>query len=399
MSNLQTGKNIRVAYKQETTFNTPPGASGATQFRSNPGTGLALARQEVKSNEIRADLKTTMSRMGSKDGKGTYTGDLSVGTFDPLLAAIMRSTWASVLSLTSTNFTSITTTTNTIVAAGGSWLSMGVMVGDVLRLTGSATAGNNNRNLRVTGVTASTITVAETLTADGTADTAATITRTKKLIQPAVPVRQSFTFEETYQDILESEQFTGCRVSSLKLTGKPNGMIEAAFGIVGADETVLTGAASPYYTNPTLTTELGLVMSDAVIRFASGDVVNLTSFDLTIDLKAKTEPVVGSAVSPDVFDNAAEVSGSLSAIRKDLASVSDFLAETEVQLQVLMVEPNGAPAAFVSLFVPRVKLTGATKQYGTDGPMIETLPFTVGAQDGSVAGLDNTMVALQTSAA
>lgn len=396
---LQSGRNIRVAYLVESTFNTPPGTTGATQFRANAGAGLALSRQEIKANEIRADLKTTMSRLGSKEVKGAYTGDLSVGTFDPLLEAALRGTWSAVLSLTSANFTSITTTTNTIVAAGGSWLSMGIMEGDVIRLTGSAMSGNNNRNLRVTGVTVSTITVAETLTADGTADTAATITRSKKLIQPAVPVRRSFTIEETYQDIDMSERFTGCRVSSLKLTGKPNGMVEIEFGIVGADDSVLDTVASPYFTNPVVTSTLGLVMSDATLRVGGADVVNLTSFDLMLDLKAKTEPVVGSMTTPDVFDNAAEVSGSFSAIRKDMSYLQQYAAETEIQMQVLMVEPTGSPASFVNLFVPRVKLVGGTKQFGQDGPLVATHPFTVGAQDGSVAGLDNTMVALQTSAA
>jgi hypothetical protein len=44
MSPLQTGKNFTVAYKPETTFNTPPTATGATRFRPNAGGGLGLAR-------------------------------------------------------------------------------------------------------------------------------------------------------------------------------------------------------------------------------------------------------------------------------------------------------------------------------------------------------------------
>lgn len=396
---IQSSRNIRVAYKPESTFNTPPGATGATQFRANPGSGLSLSRQNIASNEIRSDLKTTMSRLGSKEVKGSYSGDLSVGTFDPLLEAALRGTWSSVLTLAAANFTSITTTASTIVAAGGSWLTMGVMIGDVIRIAGSATTGNNNRNLRVTNVTATTITVAEVLTANATADTGATITRSKKLVQPSIAVRRSFTFEESDQDIGASEQYTGCRVSALKLTGKPNQIIDVEFTIVGADLTVLTGGASPYYTAPTLTSTLGLVMSDAQIRAGGSDVVNLTSFDVMLDLKAATQPVVGSMTSPDVFDNAATVSGSFSATRKDMAYLSNFIAETELQMQVLMGEPTGNPASFINLFIPRVKIGGSTKNFGSDGAMITTHPFIVGAQDGSVTGLDNSMLTLQTSAA
>lgn len=396
---LQTSRNVRVAYKQEVTLNTPPGASGATQFRANAGSGLSLSRQTINAGEIRSDLKVTMGRLGSKEVKGSYAGDLSVGTFDPLLAAIMRNTWSAVINASQADFTSVTQTANSIVGASGSFLAKGFTVGDVVQLNATGgPAANNNRNLRVTSVSATTLGIAETLTVDAVARTTFTLVRDKKLVQPATPIRSSFTFEETNQDILTSEQFTGCRVSSMKLTGKPNGMVDVEFGIVGTDVNVLTGGASPYYTTPTLTSVIGLVMSDATLRVGGADVVNLTTFDLMVDLKAKTEPVVGSMISPDIFDNASDVTGTLSAIRKDMAYLTNFTAETEIQFQALLVDTASEPKNYISIFIPRVKLTGSTKAFGQDGPMISTHPFIVGAQDGSVAGLDNSMLTIVTSA-
>lgn len=145
----------------------------------------------------------------------------------------MRGTWTAAVAITQATMTSITTTSSTIVAAGGSWLTQGVRVGDVIRLTGHSTVGNNDRNLRVIAVTATTITVAEVLTTDAVADTSFTVTILKKLIQPTTPVRRSFTFEEYNIDVDLTERATGCRISSLRLTGGPDSMAVVEFGIVG----------------------------------------------------------------------------------------------------------------------------------------------------------------------
>lgn len=398
MPPLQTGRNLSVRYKQEPAFNTPPGTTGANQFRANASPGLSLTRSLINAGEIRSDLKTSMARLGSNDVKGSYTGDLSVGTFDPLLAAVMRGTWTPVLTASQADVTSVTQTVNSIVGASGSFLAKGFAVGDVIQqnVTGGPGA-NNNRNLRVTSVSASTLGIAETLVADGTARTTFTITRTKKVIQPSVAQRTSYTFEEYYQDIDLSKQITGARISSMKVSGKPNGMATVEFGVVAANLIPLTTANSPYYTSPILTSSIGLVMTDAVIRFNGQDVTNLTSFDLSLDLKAASLPVIGSNITPDVFDNSADVTGSLSGVRQDFSNLNNFTSETELQFEALFTEPTSEPKNFISFFIPRLKLTGASSSFGADGAMIETLPFTVGDK-GPVTGFDDTMLAISTSA-
>lgn len=398
MPTIQSGKNILVAYKAETTFNTPPGVvTGATRFRPNPSPGMAYKRDTIAPNELRADLKTSMARLGFGQAAGSYAADLSVGTFDPLLEALLRGTWSAAAVITTATMTSITTGANTIVAAGGSWITQGIRVGDVIKLTGTATPANNGRNLRVTGVTASTITVAETLTVNAVGDATGSVTRAKKVFQPTVPVRRSFTIEEYHQDIDQAEQYTGCRVSSLKVTGQPNGMCLAEFGFVGANVNPLSQANSPFFTAPTLTTSIGLVIADATIRYAGADIVTLTAFDLTIDNHANAQAVIGGIVAPDVFDNTAGIAGNLSAMRQDLTNLSKYTSETEFELHLLLVEPMAEPKNFLSIYLPRLKLTGLDAPFGQDGAMVESLPFMAGDKE-VVTGYDDTMVMFATSA-
>lgn len=395
---FQTGRNVLVAYKAETTFNVPPGVvTGGYRFRPNPGGGLKLSRAIIQPNEVRADGQTSMGRLGSKSVSGGYSADASVGTFDPLLEAVLRGTWTAAVAITQATMTSITTGANTIVAAAGSWLTQGVRVGDVVRLTGHSTAANNSRNLRVTGVTALIITVAETLIVDAVADTTFTLTISKKLTMPAVPVRRSFTFEKYDQDLDLTEQATGVRVSSVKVTGQPDGMCILEFGLVGADLIPLATGTSPFYTAPTLTSTIALTLADATIRFGGADIATLTSFEVMYDLTAKGLPVIGSMATPDIFENPAVLSGSVSMPRTDYTNLTRFIAETELELHVLAVEPESEPKDFLSTFLPRIKLTGVDPAFGSDGAMIETLPFTVGPKEGTT-GYDSTMIAFATSA-
>jgi hypothetical protein len=397
----QTGRNIIVAYKVETTFGTPPSASAADKFRPNGSGGLKLSRAEIAPNEIRSDGMTSMPRLGSKSVAGPYAGDLSVGTFDKLIEAGMRGTIQAAVVLNQATGTSVTATAGppgTIVRAAGSWITDGVRVGDVVRLNATGgPAANNNRNLRVTAVSALTLTVAETLTVDATPRTTYTLTIAKKIVQPAVPVNRSFTFEEYDQDVDLTEQGVGCVVSSIKVTGQPDGMCIIEFGIVGADLNPLTTGTSPFYSSPTVYTSIALTLADATIRFGGVDVATLTSFEFTFDLSAKGLAVIGSLVTPAIFPNPATVKGSVSMPRTDFTNLTRFTGETELELHVLAVEPEAEPKDFCSFFLPRIKLTGVDKSIGGDGAMIETLPFTAGPKEG-VTGYDTTMLHFATSA-
>lgn len=390
----QTGRAISVSYKPETTFGTKPGATGAIGFRPNSG-NLNLTKEPINSNEIRSDGMTTRGRHGSRSVTGSYTGDLSVGTFDALFEAAFRGTFDAALELDETDFTSITTGANTIVFAAGSPITLGLRVGDVIRLTDHASAGNNNRNLRVTGLTSTTITVAETLTVNAVADTDVTISRPKKLTQGTTA--RSFTFEEYEADIDGTEVFKGVRVGSLQLQMQPNGMATVNFGLVGQDMEVLSGVSAPYFTDPTKTTTIGLTAVEAKILVGGSEVLDVSSVDMTINLNAAGVPVVGSVLTPDVFTNLATVELSITALKKDVTRAQQFLDETQLSLHLLFEEQGGGD--FVAVHIPNLTLATSSKgELGQDNARTTTFTCLVGADERGGA-YDRTMVSLQTSAA
>ncbi len=401
----QTGKNVLVAFKAESTFNTVPATvTGAVQMRIMGG-GLGLKKATIQSQEIRSDAQTALGRHGSRNTDGTYQCEMSVGSHDDIYQAVLRATWATSTIAAQANATAqFTCGTNNITHAGvDSFLATaggGIKIGDVFRISNYSTAANNDLNLRVKTLATNTITIFGTgiLTA-GAADATCTLTIFKKLTRPATPTRRTFYIEEYLQDIDLSTAFGGCRFTSLRVTGTPDGMATVDFGVMGASATAMATGTSPVYTSPTLSTSMPLVFADAKLSYQGVDVATVTAFNLEYALTAKTEPVVGSSISPDVFDNDARLSGSLSFIRQDLANLAAFSSETEFGLHVLLEENEVAPKDFLAFYLPALKLTTVSANLGGDGAMIEQCAFMGGMKEGFTAtGYDNTMMTVTTSA-
>lgn len=401
---FQSGQNVEVKYKVEPAFNTAAASgSGAKRFRLIGG-GLGLQMAPIDSAELSPDLQSSMGRYGSKNVSGGYRAEASVGTFDELIEAAMRGTWVATQAITAATFTTLTPAvtsgnSGTYTAAAGSLITQGFRVGQVVRRTGGALAGNNGRNLRVTGVTASVLTFT---TSDGlpitggAADATGSLDLPKRLIQPATVVRRSFTFEEESKDVDEAELFTGARISRMALSGGPDAMAALEFGIVGADEQALLPAATPYFTSPTVSPSIGLTLADAVIRFAGSDVAVLTGLNFASDNRQGGQAVIGGRVTPDVFEGRNRVDGSVTGIRQDLGYVRKYLLETELELHGLLVEPEAEPKDYLSFFLGRIKLGQPTKDLGGDNALLETLPFTAGKP--SATGYEPTTIQWATSA-
>lgn len=393
----QSGRNVAVTYKEETAFGILPGPTDAKQFRVNSG-GISLAKEPIRSGEVRRDGQTSRGRHGSRSATGGYTGDLSVGTFDDLLEAVFRGTFEAAITVDDAGMGAATLTIgeHTITASAGSFIDAGLRVGDVIRAATGLDAANLNRNLRIVGLTATVITVAETLTVEAGPIAAWSLTRSKKLIMGTTP--RSFTVEEHEYDIDGSEVFKGVRIGSMQLRMQPNGMATLNFGMVGQDMEVMEGEDAPYFTDATTTTSIGLTAVEAKIMLGGEEVIDVTSVDLTLNLNANGQPVVGSVLTPDVFTNTATIEGTVTALKKDVSRSQQFLNETELSLHLLFEEPETGAADFCSFFIGNLTLASATKgEIGSDNGRTQQFSLLVGKDERGGAYSESTMV-YQTSA-
>jgi len=281
----------------------------------------------------------------------------------------------------------------------------------VIRATGLPDAANNNRNIRVAALSTTKIFTAEPLTANAVADTSCTLTRPgKRLINPATLLKSYFTVEEFEGDIDESTVVPDCVVrGSIKFSmSSANSLLTADPSLVGTGQIqVLGNGTSPMFANPVATEDSPFSVVDATIRLGGVDLVELASFDLTLDISPSAPATFGSPgqkFSPDVFTAPLAVSMNVSALRKDLARLADFIAETRYTLHILAVDNTAEPKGFLSIVVPNFTLgsvdpSAFTKQGGPRTQTIAIPAGLVGVATDTAAGFDPTMICFQTTAA
>lgn len=411
----QSQSNAYAAYKVQSGLGTQATGASAKVLRLAGGPGGRLAKAAVESQEVRRDGQRSRGRHGVQKSSGSYATQLSIGEAEDILQAVTRGTYSAanttVTEATSGGPTSITTTTSTIVGNTGSWITAGIRVGEVWRLTGHATAANNNKNLLVTGVTATVITVAGTpLTADAVADITFTLTRTgRKLILPAAGslVERYWTIEEHDVDIDASEIWTDAKWGMVRYQMQPNGIVMQDFSWVGTGQyETKTGASAPHFTSPSESTGLPLAVADASLYVNGAAVVDLTGFDISLDIKLQAPDTFGSAAAkyaPDVFSGQAAVSLNLSMLRKDLTAMTDFNAETQWSLLALMVENEAEPKDFHLIHVPNFTIGGVDKSALSreGGPRTITIqvPEALVGKDDAGGAYDASMIKFQVSTA
>ena len=382
-----------VAIKAQSALGTQATGAGGTVVRLTGGSGIQFGKNPVESQEVRRDAQSTRGRHGMQSLTAAYDTELSLGgAHDLIIPALFRSTWGTAnLAVTETEMTSITTTANTIVAAGGSWITEGFRVFDVVRLTGHATAANNDRNLRITGLTATTMTVAETLTLDASADTAFTLTRPGRVcINPAAGnlSHTYFTIDEHEYTVDGSRVATDFMWGAATYSMTPNGLIMFNPSGVGTGQfEPLTGASAPLLTSPAATTGSPMACVDATLRLGSTDEVAITSFDLGIDITPVAPEVVAASTSPDLFPGTFQVNLNITMLRENMDEITSYVDETPLSFHALMIENETAPEDFVSISVPNftlgsVDLSALSK---SGGGRTQTLSIPAG-----LVGIDNT---------
>lgn len=411
----QSNSNGYVAFKKQVAKGTQASGGAALILPTSGGAGAIPTRASVNSKTIRRD--GMMKRGGLGTNKLTaaydsevYLGNASYGHVETILEAVLRDTFeAAALNLSEADFTSLAITGGVITFGANDPRAKGLRVGDVFHMTNLATAGNNNKNCRITALSGTSITtpVADGLV-DEIADTACNIIRPKKLTQFAggALIPRYFTVEEYEADMDQSEVSTDVVFSGFKFAMQADGSITFSANAVGTGkfDTLATGA-SPLFAAPVDPIGAPLFVVDATIRVKGVDVVELTNFELTGDIGGVAPATFGSGAqkySPDVFTGPLGLGLNITALRKDLIATQDFAAGTQYDLHVLMARAGDPdPANFLSLYVGNFLLGGVVKsalsqQAGARSNQLTVSPALVGIDDRGT-GFDPTMVKFQSS--
>lgn len=395
----------QVVIKREVTYGTAPAASGAQLMRRAQST-IDLTKETYQSAEIRPDMQVADFRHGVRRIQGSLQGELSPKTYSDIFAAVLKREFTAGVSATSLSITIAAGTGSsfTVTRGAGSFLTDGFKIGDVVRLTaGTFNANNLNKNLLITGLTATAATVitlnGSTLTVEGPIASATLGVQGKKTYIPTSGHTDvSYSMEHWFNDIGQSEVYTGVKFNKVGLDLPPTGMAKVSFDAMGQN---ITTSNSRYFTSPIAVSTNGIVAAVNGVLLVNGAVQTVvTGLQINIDPAFTGDPVVGANTVPNLFAGPVSVSGQFTAYFTDATLRDLFVNETETSLVVSLTTDNTANSDVLTLTIPRIKLGGQQKNDGTGG-IVQTFPFTalLNTNGGSGTSSEQTTLVMQDTAA
>lgn len=385
---IAAGLFKQLAYKVETTFGTAPGQSAGQALRRVEST-IDMSKESYASNEKRTDFQIADFRHGVRKIGGAIKGELSPKTYSELIGMALKRDFAAVTAIASASLTIAGTgPTYTVTRAAGSWLTDGIKVGDVVRLSvGTLNAANINKNLIVTDIASATaLTVIPlngvALVAEGPV-TGCTITVVgkKTFIPTTGHTDKSVAIEHWYSDIAQSELFLGNKIDKISMDLPPTGIATVSMDFMGQDladtATKRGGIATTaqYFTTPTAVTTTGVLASvNGLLRVAGSTVATITGLSIEIDPAYTGDPVVGSNTIPALYPGKVSVTGQFTAYFDGVTLRDVFVNETEIDLIAAFTTDNTASADFISFVLPRIKVGSANKA-DADGGIVQTFSF------------------------
>ena len=374
MSKLAKGVSKRVAYLKESPTawgELPVTVTGAQQLRRVTAS-FNKSVDFIQSAEIRTDMQIADYRGSLSRSEGSLNGELSPGTYAPFFAAAL----ARDFTVGATGTADIT-----IMAEGkdyalkrtvGSFITEGFFVGNVIRLTGAGlnpkNVGNNIVIMSVTPTKIVGMTLAKnTLVPEGPITAVSLSVVGKQTFAPLTGhTSDSFTFEEWYADVQQSEVYTGNKVGSVALQLPTSGYVTADFSFLGKD--LEKADQTEFFTTPIAANNEGLTVSVSGAVLVNGVKAGvITSADFNIDRGLEAANVIGTNHAVEIFDGRINITGNMSTYFQNGVYRDYFIDETAISVVVVLSTGSEPDAEVISFLMPRVKLGSATKDDGEAG--------------------------------
>ena len=381
---IAKGVNKRVAVKKETTWGTPAGASGAKYLR-RVTTGFNLKKETYESNEIRTDYQVADYRHGVRSAEGTLSGELSPGSYADFMAAVVAKDFATVSAITALTLSiAASGTLYTVTRSAGDWIVDGVRVGDVIALSGgSLNVANVGNNIVVVSMTSTVLTVLCTSSTAlfvqaGVAGCTATI-RGKTTLAPLTGhTDDSFTFEEWYSDITQSEVYTGNKVGSMAVKLPATGLVTVDFNFMGKNAardttTLLPGTAVE---SQTYDIHSGSTGPACYIWVDNAPLVGtyIQSASLTYDNSLRAQEAVCELGAIGIGSGTISLTGTLEVYFANGSLFDKMVSNTNISF-VLSTLDNAGNGYVIT--VPKANISNLTTQAGgKDQDMILSIEFT-----------------------
>jgi hypothetical protein len=352
MTNPFSGSNTGNYYVIEATPGVTPPTPNWRKIRSTGGLP-AIIKDALISDELDDSREITGVRVGNEQAQGEFGVELSQTSQDDLIANAMSSAWVDGLNLVGVEIT-VNATLKTFTRSSGSYISDGVVVGDLVR--GNGLTGDNAKPFIATSVSALVITGAA-ITHDLTNETVTTQVDTGDKIGTGslCSTMSILTWYRGKCGTVDQYVVTkGVEFTGFSFEVAVNAQVTGSFPLLGRSQD-FTGLPAGSTFEPDLTTRAfagvdGKVLVDDAIE------AYITSSTLTNDNEASAQFELGNKAVSFVERGRATNTVSMSGFMANTDLVQRFVNEVETSVQIVL---NGLDGA-MSFSYPRTFLTAAT---------------------------------------
>lgn len=396
---LAKGVSKKLALKKESTWGTLAGPTGAKYLR-RVTSNFNLAKETYESNEIRTDYQLADFRHGVRSAAGSLNGELSPGSYSDFMGSIVAKDFVTGITTSSASVTiAASGSFFTITRATGSYLTDLLYVGSIVRLVGAGlNAANVGNNLLVVALTATIMTVkvlsSVPLVPEGPIATVTAVVTGKQTYAPLTAhTDDSYTVEEWYSDIAQSEVYTGMKVGTMNVQLPSTGLVTVDFSLMGKD--LAQTGTSAYFTTPTAAGSTATLASVSGALVVNGVAVALiTSLDFTVERAMENATVVGSNSIADMFTGRIKVNGNISTYFQDATFRDYFKDEAVVSIVVAVTAGQGKTDDAISFTLPKVKV-GSFDKADSENGIVASQSFQALLNSVVTGGLPTTTIMIQ----
>jgi hypothetical protein len=391
----------RIAIEKQSGKGTIAPTGDGVIYNYTSDTSGSLTKDTFESNTIRTTQQKLNPRHGTRSVPFELAQELQIGGHTAILEGGFRAAWAAGGTTGAVTTIGINATTKAITRSSGSFVTDGFKVGDIVRASGFVATANNGQNMRLTAVSALSMTyAADSWTSSFVTESAgATVTVSvpgKKLtMATASHTSDYYTIEDWQSDVPSSRRYTDMRVGGYSINIPPNGHATITTKFLGIDGDTQT---TVYFSSPDAAATGALLAGpQGLLRYNGTDSAVISDVTIELDNQAEVKAVVGTDLSPDVFVGAMAVTGSLSALFDSNDFLTNFEDEATAALYLYLFENESGDSDFVIIKLPNVKINKAdTANDGTARTV--SGDFTAGEmQDGSTVVEQTSMVICDSS--
>lgn len=402
------GINRQVSYKKQAAKGAASSGSGGQLIRRvtfNPN----VTKDTYSSNEIASHQQSSGDIHGIARSAGSLNGELSASTYADFIGSLVRAAPIATSAMASLTLTVAADGDNwTVTRGAGSFLTDGVKIGDVVRLSGSGlNAANVGKNLIVLAVDATALTVlvptGSAMTPEANVASSTVTVVGKKTWAPSTGhTNDYYTFEDWFSDLSggagRSHVYPDVQVGQVEVSMPATGNITANFSFIGLGDR--TKGGTRVLTSPsaeTTTPILGAISGVAIVGGARQTIITTASFTINGNVD-HGEATIGSNFVSDVQRGRIMANGSFSYLFVNDTLAEPFEDETTTSLTFFFADDRTEDADFVVFHFPEVKLFSDD---GDDGEkqIVRSVNFTAQrcSTGGAAAANNATIVSYQDS--